>query len=416
MTPQVKTQTDQGQLAVARQPILDRSRNVMGYELLFRTDALGTRAPLDQASAQVISSSFLDIGLETLTDGRRAFVNVSRRLLLDGVMTVLPPKQVVLELASDVEADGDVIAACTELRRGGYAIAVDNFVLNEWTADLIPLADYLKVDFGTLGDPEARARLTAARGPNGPALIATGIETLDQFEAAASGGYEYFQGFFFGRPLITQSRGVPGQQVAHLRLLHALNNPNLSVHHLEELVKHDASLCYRILRTVNSAAFALQTPVQSIRQALIYIGRDTVRRWVSLWALAGLSERAHAELVVMATVRARFCEIVARGEEDGGAEGFLLGMCSLLDVILERPMAEVLKDLPLGAELQAALRGEQNERRALLDCAIAYERGEWPLADEKARLIGVSPTSLPKAYMDALRWMRDLQKGFSATS
>jgi len=256
--------------------------------------------------------------------------------------------------------------------------------------------------------------MTSSRGGHAPALIAKGIETMDAFEAAVTEGYAFFQGFFFGRPLIAQARDVPGHQVAHLRLLHALNNPNLSVHQLEDLIKHDASLCYRILRTVNSAAYALHTPIQSIRQALVYLGRDTVRRWVSLWALAGLSERAHAEVVVMSTIRARFCELVSasRGDEDCGAEAFLLGMCSLLDVILDRPMEVVLAQLPLTAEAQAALRGDNNDGRRLLDCVITYERGVWDRAVELAREVGVASLALPKAHGDSLRWTRELQRGF----
>jgi c-di-GMP-related signal transduction protein len=409
------------QVSVARQPILDRSKNVIGYELLFRPSAeheSRKMTALDFESAKVISGALGTIGLDTLTDGRKAFVSVSRRLLLDGIPSVLPPAQVVIELGSDIEADAEVVAACAQLRSSGYSIAVDDFVLNEWTAGLIPVANYLKVDCSGSLDTEARTRIAQSRQPGGPALIATGIETLDQFELAGSEGYTYFQGFFFGRPLITQAREIPGHQLAHLRLLQALNNPNLSVQQLEELVKHDASLCYRLLRTVNSAAFALQTPVQSIKQALIYLGRDTVRRWVSLWALAGMNERAHSELVIMSTVRARSAELLGAtvGGEDGGNEGFLLGMCSLLDVILERPMASLLKELPLAEPAKAALRGDDNAQRHLLDCVIAYEHGAWERADAMARQCRIDPLRLPKAYGDALRWTREMQMGFSANA
>jgi c-di-GMP-related signal transduction protein len=416
--PTLKNAPTTGQVFVARQPILDRNKRVIGYELRFKPSpgAAPEAAGAIDSSARVISDAVVTVGLDQLTDGRRAFVNVSRQLLLDGIPSVLPSEQVVLELASDIEADGEVLEACESLRAKGYSIAVDDFSLNEWTADLVPFADYLKVDFAVHPDAEARQAMTSSRGGHSPALIAKGIETMDAFESAVTEGYAFFQGFFFGRPLITQARDVPGHQVAHLRLLHALNNPNLSVHQLEDLIKHDASLCYRILRTVNSAAYALRTPITSIRQALVYLGRDTVRRWVSLWALAGLSERAHAEVVVMSTIRARFCELVAagRGDEDSGAEGFLLGMCSLLDVILDRPMDAVLAQLPLSPETQAALRGEDNEGRKLLDCVIAYERGIWDRAVELARVVGVQSLVLPKAHADSLRWTRELQRGFTA--
>jgi len=398
---------------VARQPILDGGRRVFGYELRFHSMA-GTRdgaAPDDYATARVISDGLLAIGLDNLIDGRRAFVNVGRRLLLEGIPAVLPPERVVIELSADVEADNEVLAACEQLRKSGYSISVDDFVMNEWTRDLVSFAQYLKVDYPSISDPEARASILASRGPKGPALIAKRIETLDAFETASRDGYSYFQGFFFGRPLILQGRDVPGHQLANLRLLRALNDPDLSVHQLEELIKHDAALCYRILRTVNSAAYALQTTVHSIREALILLGRDTVRRWASLWALAGLNEQAHAELVAMSTVRARCCELLgqSQGGEELGTEGFLVGMCSLLDAILGRPMAAVLADLPLADETRDALLGEDNRTRPLLECAIAYERGDWDRSAELVSRAGIKLTVLPIAFAEALRWSRELQ-------
>src|SRR5262249_11816996 len=187
--------------------------------------------------------------------------------------------------------------------------------------------------------------------------------------------------------------------------------PDLTVHQLEELIKHDASLCYRILRTVNSATYMLQQPVQSIRQALVLLGRDTVRRWASLWALAGLSEKAHSELVIMSTVRGRACELLAGriGGEDAAGEGFLAGMCSLLDAILERPMKGILEDLPLAKETQEALLGQDNPTRRLLDCVIAYENGQWDRCVQLAKSAGADASQLPTAFAQALKWSRDLR-------
>jgi len=331
---------------------------------------------------------------------------------------VLPPEHVVLELGADIEADRDVLDACKELRKAGYAIAIDDFVPNEWMADLVPLASYLKVDYPSVPDPDVRKRIIGMQGQDGPILIAKKIETMDIFEEALKDGYTYFQGFFFGRPLISQGREVPGQQVANLRLMRALYDPDLTVHQLEELIKHDASLCYRILRTVNSASYMLQQPVESIRQALVLLGRDTVRRWASLWALAGLSEKAHSELVIMSTVRGRCCELLAGrlGGEETAGEGFLAGMCSLLDAILERPMKDILKDLPLAPETEAALLGQDNATRRLIDCVIAYENGQWARCVQLAKGAGADPSQLPTAYTQALKWSRELRADVPAGS
>jgi EAL and modified HD-GYP domain-containing signal transduction protein len=396
---------------LAREPILDRRKRVIGYEVRLRPEAGPATADADRASARVITEGLVGIGLDTVASGQKAFVRIGREMLISGVPAVLPPGKVVIELGTDIEADREVVAACEELRRNGYALAVDDFVLNEWTADLVPLASYLKVDMKASVDPETRARTVACLRPGVTALVAKNVETFEEFESAARDGFTAFQGFFFGRPLLLQGRDVPGQQLALLRVLKALNNPNLSVGQLEELVKHDAALCYRILRTVNSAAFALQTTIKSVREALLLLGRDTVRRWASIWALAGLNADAHSELVVMSTTRARCCELTAgsaRGE-DAGAEAFLMGMCSLLDAILDRPMPAIVAELPLEDRTKRALCGEANPMRDVLDCVLAYERGAWEECDALARKAKVNPAILPVAYVEALKWSREFQ-------
>jgi c-di-GMP-related signal transduction protein len=415
-----------GQVFVARQPILDARRRVFGYELLYRHSAQSENAgevarggaSADHATAHLICDGLLAIGLDTLTDGRRAFVNISRRLLLDGIPAILPPDRVVFELGTDIEADSEVLDACHALRDKGYALAIDDFAMTEWLADLIPLATYVKVDMA-LQDAGERARVTKFDLPaNGPTLVGKKIETVEQFERAATDGYSYFQGFFFGRPVMRQGRSVPAQPLAQMRLVRALNDPNLSVHKLEELVKHDPSLCYRILRTVNSAGFALQTTISSIREALVLLGRDAIRRWASLWMLAGLSEHAHSELLATAAMRARCCEILGslQNDEEAAADGFLVGMCSLLDAILERPMESLLEELPLPPLVHGALLGEDNSRRQLLECTTAYADGQFEVSIRAAQRLGIEPLQVPKAYAEALKWAKELQQGSAKAS
>ena len=399
-----------GHVFVARQPILDRERRVHGYELLFHpTSTAEPDGSLDgRASARVIADAALAFGLHTLTNGRRAFVNVPHRLLLEGIPAALPPKQVVLELQDDVEADDEVVKACRELRRAGYAIALDNFTLGEKTAPLVGVANFLKMNIDVRPDLMAINRLVTAPGASGarPAFIAQNLDHAEQFVEAQRGAFGFFQGAFIGRPVTQGARNVPGHRLGHLKLLGALYEPDLSIYQLENLIKQDATLCYRVLRAVNSAGYGLQSTVTSIRDALVLLGRDSVRRWTSLWVMASLSTGAPPELVSMSSVRARFCELIggsALGDERVD-DGFLLGMCSMLDAILEVPMPVVISQLPLNEDTRAALRGDDTPGRRLLDCAMAYERGAWDRCVPLAKRAGVDEAKLPAAYLDALRW------------
>jgi EAL and modified HD-GYP domain-containing signal transduction protein len=400
------------QVFVARQPIFDRSRRVFAYELLFRESehvgSAGTQS--DQASARVITDAALTIGLEALTRGRPAFINMSRRLLLDGLAESLPPGQVVLELLENIEGDDEVIAACHELRRAGYAIALDDFVLNAGTERLVPLADYIKIDVLHPFAAETRRAITECPPANRPALLAEKIETARAFGTAFDEGYSYFQGFFFGRPETSTGHNIAPDRLSHVRLLQALQDPDLTVHRLEALIRHDVALCYRVLRTINSAAYAQTRQIESITHALVLMGVETVRRWASLWALAGITGDSHPELIVMSTVRARCCELLAMKQVGpaAGPEGFLLGMCSLLDVILKRPMAEVLRLLPLSPATHAALAGEDTGNRRLLDCVVAYERAEWSRLLELGVRAGIAVEDVRAAHADAIRWSAEV--------
>jgi EAL and modified HD-GYP domain-containing signal transduction protein len=409
-----KSDTSTGNRAlVARQGVFDQARRIVGYELLTNAAGTETGPSADRSAARLISDAVVAVGLDELTGSRRAFVPVSRRLLLEGLPAVLPPSRMVLQLGAGIEADRDVLAACDTLRDAGFTIAIDDFILTPWTAALVPYASFVKMNVADI-DAEVRTRLLTDQAAGGPALIVKDTDSMAVFEAMVAVGCRYFQGEFLGKPVVSSGRTVHAHQLTYLRLLQALNNPNRSLDDLEDLVKHDAALCFRILRTVNSAGFGLRGTVTSIREALLLLGRDTVRRWASLWGLAGLNERAHTELVLIATVRARFCEVIAETlrDEEIGPQAFLAGLCSLLDAILERPMADVLAGLPVSSELKGALLGTDpgSALRKLLDCAAAYERGHWQRALDAAASLGIDHARLPLAYEDALHWSRELDR------
>jgi EAL and modified HD-GYP domain-containing signal transduction protein len=400
---------------VARQPIMDRSGRVFAYELRHREPTFTvTRqlVPDDRATARVLTDGLLAIGFEALTGGRHAFINVSRQFLLDGIPAGLPPSSVILGIGADVEADAAVIEACQALHDAGYGLAIDPFLLATGHAELLHLASYVRVNFADAPTTADRTRVLGGNAPKGLALVATHVETAELFQQAVTEGYQYFQGNFFGRPAVKEGRSVPSHQIAQLRLLRALNNPNLSVHQLAELIKPDPSMCYRVLRAVNSARFALQSTVSSIPEALVLLGRDTIKRWVSLWSLAGLGDNSSQALLAAATLRGRFCELLAErtDRDDAAAEGFLLGLCSMLDAILGQPMSAIVPDLPLPEAMKAALLGDDNLYSRIIRCAIAYEQGEWDEAIELAEAAGVDANALAATYAAALKWSTELER------
>ena len=401
---------------IGRQPILDRTRRVIGYELVCNATAVSDAPPRE--AARRTAESILEVGLDRLVRNRRAFLEVPPSLLEDEVVKLLPATRVVVEVPCGIALDAATIEAYRLLTNDGYSIALKDFSPETDAAALLSVADFVTVD-ASADDPTRQACIDAGVSDlRLRATIATRVEGQFAFSQAMDAGFSHAQGYFFTRAVNVESRPVPRGQVGALRLLYVLSLPHLSLGDLEDLVKHDASLCYRLLRAVNSVVYAQSREVTSIRQALLLMGLNTIRRWASLWVIADLGAESHAELVTMASIRGRFCELIAmrRFGPDAGGEGFLLGMVSCLDAILQREMSAILNELPVSTEVSAALLGRDNPWRRLLDCVVAYARGDWAVALPLADDLGVHRAWLPAAHSDALGWAIEPGDGTPAPS
>jgi c-di-GMP-related signal transduction protein len=390
---------------VARQPILDTRRQVVGYELLYRGHASDSACTIegDIAGSRVLIDALLSIGLGTLAPKSLAFINFTRPLILDGAALVLPKKAAVIELREDIYVDGALIDACKELCLQGFTLALDDFVAGSDAEKLLPYVKYVKLDVLANDAWKTVARRVAAPGRR---VVAERVETHQVAIEATRAGCTLFQGFFFCRPETCSARALPTQRQAYLSLFAALSRPELTIAELEELVKHDVSLTVRILRSINSAAFGIQHQITSVRQALVLLGVQQVRRWATVWAMAGLSVSAPPEVIMVTLMRARMCEAIGRvrfGEAEA-SELFLLGMCSTLDVILDQPLDKALETLPISPRVRGALLGESGDGRAVLDLVLARERGDWNVLPDMQQKLRLSESVISAAYLDALQW------------
>lgn len=400
-------------VCVARQPILFPSGQVFGYELLYRASISDTActASGDLAAARVLTDALLNLGLENLTDGKMAFINLTRELLLTGAADLLPRTSAVLELREDVAVDREVIEACRVLHARNYALALDDFEPGSPAEMLMPYVQYVKVDVLATTATQ-RAELAHRLIPLGIKLVAEKVETEHEAAEVKKAGYGLLQGYFFCRPATLSASSIPSDKLAYMQILAALNKPGVDVQEIEEVIKRDAPLSYRVLRSINSAAFGIRQEIRSIRQALVMLGMARIRQWASVWALAGVHTGGSPETMNLAVIRARCCEqiIGSVAGPDVGSECFLLGLCSLLDVMLNRPMADVVAVLPLSPEIRDALTGSQNTERALLDAVIAYERGDWAAAADAAARAEIGFDLLQPAYEEALGWCQALSR------
>ncbi len=399
---------------VARQPILNRSQDVFAYELLYRSGMTNTYDGVSstRATTDVVLNALLHIGLDRLVDGKLAFVNFDRELLL-GELAGLLPSKIVIEVLESVAPDTEVAARCRDLRKQGYRIALDDVTDLAPLGDLIKTADFLKVDFRATDarQQEAIARKVARRPIQ---LLAEKVETVDEFERALKLGYTLAQGYFFARPKIIPGTNIPPSKLAFLRLLREVNKPEPDINRLEEALRREPALVYKLLRYLNSATFAWEQPIDSIRHALALLGTDQIRKWIGLLALSGLTDRIPASLTPLAIIRARFCELVAgaAGLRSRSSELFLLGMLSLFEAILRRPTREILEHIDLHDDIRNALlhEGRSADTVATVYALVtAYEAGDWTAVDQHAATLRVSRHTLAQAYADSVRWSEDLK-------
>ena len=403
---------DSLEIALARQPIFDRADRLVAYELLYRESVRTTAAAgadSTRMSSDTITRTLLGIGLERVTGGRRAFINVDRPMLLDGSIHVLDPQQVVIELLESVACDDETLPACEALVAAGYSLALDDYVHDPANVPLLRLARIVKIDVLGRTDEELRATLAHVR-PYDVSCLAERVETAAARARCATLGFELFQGYFHARPELLAGREVPVQQGNLIRLMNVLRDPETSDAQVEEIFRGDITLAYKLLRIVNSAGTG-RAGVESIGHAIRLLGRATLHRWLGLLLVSSFATATgvRAELVTGAMLRARFCELLgeAAGRRREGGALFMAGLFSLLDALMRVPMTEVVSRLELTAELRQALLAREGPYAAALRVAEAYETGAWDTVASSAEAFGVSLDVLPVLYVEALAWAQE---------
>ncbi len=396
---------------VGRQPIFEPSLSVLGYELLFRsgTDNANNAGQGDEVSSTLMNNSLSVIGLDTLTAGKKAFFNITRQLLVSGDYSILPNEVSVIELLETVKPDAEVIRACEGLKSAGYTLALDDMVSVDGFEPLLELADIAKVDFiGTAADQ--RESLTRRLQGYGVRLLAEKVESLEEFSQAKDLGYHYFQGYFFCRPQIIQGQDITGVHTNYLRLLAQVSRPDVDFDELERIVKSDVSLSSKLLRYLNSAKFGVRHKIDSIKQALVLLGLQPLKKWVSLITMSYIGKDKPDELMIDSLVRGRFCEQMADavGLKGRQFDLFMMGLLSLLDVLMSRPIEELLAEMPLAEDVKATLTGQATPLSGIYGMAIGCERVDRETTYALAQQLGIDDHRVDSTYRESLLWADQL--------
>lgn len=387
-------------VAVARQPIVDEHLAVMGYELLYRKSALAHHADVvDEvgATAQVISASLFELGMENLVGCNKAFVNFPRSYLLSANGIPTGRENLVVEVLETAGFDANLLAALRRWKSAGCLLALDDFVFESKLTPFVELVDYVKLDILSLGHDGFHKQVEALRGFD-VKLIAEKVETWEDYQFCRLLGVEYFQGYFFEKPELMTTKSSRVNSMTLLRLMSSLlDTSNLNVDDIEQIVSQDAGLVHKLLRYLNSPMTGLVASVDSVRLAIMLIGVEKLKALTNLLLMSEMVGEQHA-LLEQIIIRAKHAELMAIYRSyDNQDKYFLAGMLSMMDVCTGMPLEEVLGELPLPNEFINAIVHRVGRVGETLDLVDRYSNQRSIEHDQDLN-------DLKGTYLAALKW------------
>ena len=395
---------------IARQPVFDRNMNVFGYELLYRNNMNNFYEGTDdnKSTAELINNAFLTMHIDELTDGTKAFINFSQKMLIEEIPLLLPVDSVVVEILENVEINENVIKACKKLRESGYIIALDDFVINESYLPLMEIAHIVKIEFSAVNYIKQRELIKQYK--NKIKFLAEKVETREEYKLAMDMGYDYFQGYFFSKPVIIKGKEIESLNLNLLKIMSELNKKEPEYQQIAEIIETDLGLSYKLLKLANSAFFGSRNKILSIKQALVQLGTVEIRKWIYLMMLKDIQIIENKELIKTCFIRAKFMELLAieTGKDDVKSEYFMTGMFSAIDVLLNKDMKIIVEELFLADNVKEALLGGDNEIKKVLDIVINHELLKLNSFRIEKKAFEITRERFMSLYVKALMWVRKL--------
>ncbi len=402
---------------IARQPIFNENKHLVGYELLYRANAESTKFDnIDGsfATSVLVSDALTVFGLENLTNGKPAFINFTRKLIMNDFAYVCSPDDIIIEIVEDTVVDDILVEKLEELKKAGYKIAIDDYIGEERVDQLIEYADIVKVDF--LNMPlERREEIARKISRMGKTLLAEKVESAEDYEHALEHNYTMFQGFYFSKPNTLKKKSVNISPGSYIQIIKELSRSEPDFNKLTDSVKLNVGLTYKLLQHINTLRYFRYFRVKSIRMALVTLGLDEVRRWVLLMMARNLGQKTNEEIVKIAFIRGIFAERITMHtrHKHRSNEAFIMGMFSMMDVIAGADLSETLKDMPLEQDVVEAVMGEESEFSYILDFVIAYEEGNWDKITDLEDKFDMTHEEMSKCYFDCIFYTDTLFENLS---
>ena len=392
----------------ARQPILDKDKNLFAYELLFR-DSIDNVFPEidgDEATTKMIEASKFNLGIGEFTANKPAFINFTLETLSLGYAKMLSPEEVVVEILETVKPGKKLLAICKDLSDQGYTLALDDYVHKKVWTHFYPFIKIIKIDWKISSLEDIKEVKEAIANYPDIKLLAEKVETYEEYNQAVELGFELFQGFFFAKPEMVKTKSLSPSQMAMAELLYETSKPELDLVNITSVFERDVTLSYKLLRYANSPIFRRRNEISSIKQALVTLGSGELKRFLGLMFAVNVNPDKPSELINSAMARAKFCELVAQdiSAPVDASIAFLTGLLSLIDAILDEKLETVLEKLPLAQEIKEPLLTKKGVLASLIKLLELIEHAEWDKTAVVMKKLGIDKDKVIKDYNEALAW------------
>ncbi len=392
----------------ARQPILDKSKKLFAYELLFR-DSIDNVFPDidgDEATSKMIEASQFNMGMSEFTANKPAFINFTLDTLSQGYPEMLAPDEVVVEILETIKPGKKLLALCKNLYAKGYTLALDDYEHQNVWAHFYPYIKIIKIDIQLSSIDDIKEVLTAIKEHPHIKMLAEKVETYEEYDQMLQLGFDYFQGYFFAKPEMIKTKSLSPSQMAMAELLYETSKTELDLNSITSVFERDVSLSYKLLRYANSAIFKRRNEISTIKQALVILGSGELKRFIGLMFAVTANPDKPSELINMAMTRAKFCELVAHDipSQLDISIAFLTGLLSMIDAILDEEMATVLDKLPLSEEIKNPLLTKKGVMAALIKLVEFIEQAQWDKTSVVIEKLKLDKDKVSEHYNQAVAW------------
>lgn len=406
------------EIFIARQPIFNMNESLYGYELLYRNGE-GNYFPevdADMATIDVLTHSFLTIGINEIAGDKLCFINFTENLLDKEVLKKFPANRIVVEILENITITPHLIEQIRQIKAMGFLLALDDFVLKKnvlYYDKLFKLINFIKIDFLSTTEEERKTveKMVKNKFPN-IVLLAEKVETRADFYEAKAAGYKLFQGYFFAKPEIIKATDIPANLMQYIKLINLLRKDEASLDEIALEIERDVSLTFKVLKMVNSPVARSRSKIRSIKQGVLMLGLEEINHWLHVLLLREIHQSYNGDglaIVEASLFRAKFCELLAKKKcLTNSSEYLLVGMFSLMDTILHKKMEQLVKELPLSDDVAGTLVGSNTEMKPFLDLTIAYDEVRWDDMHDGAINLNIDFSTLNNFYKEARKWATDI--------